>query len=239
VPEETPTNAWVNIIAPLAALPQTLHTDYGLPLTITLAGREISGLPLLFEIVDWPLGQLATNTLPTLVYTPAENFVGADYFTFRVSNSITASRPAQVRINVSATDDTNPPQVLWVSPAHGAQDVAVSAVPLYTDADGPAYAPIIAVGLSKVISASSVTTLTVRLASAAGQVPATVVYDGLLNQALLSPRQPLQGGTLYTVTLSNGIADLAGNALAEYQWQFSTGAAPHHYIYLPVVLKSM
>ncbi len=237
VPEETPTNAWVNLVAPLVALPQTLYTDYGTPLTITLAGREISGLPLTFELVDWPLGAL-TGTLPTLVYTPTENFVGVDDFTFRASNGITTSRSAQVRINVSSAGDADPPQVLWVSPAAGAQDVPILAVSLYTDTIGPAYAPVIAIGFSEVLSASSVTTQTVGLASATGQVTGTVAFDGLFNQATLAPRAPLQSGTTYTVTLSSGITDLAGNPLgANYQWSFNTVGPVWHYVYLPLVLR--
>ncbi|MBP8291248.1 MAG: right-handed parallel beta-helix repeat-containing protein [Caldilineaceae bacterium] len=51
VPEETPTNTWVNLVAPLAAIPQTVATAYQTPLPITLSGREVSGLPLTFAIV--------------------------------------------------------------------------------------------------------------------------------------------------------------------------------------------
>lgn len=238
VPEETPTNVWVNLVAPLAAIPQTLYTDYGMPLTITLAGREISSLPLMFEIVDWPLGAL-TGTLPTLVYTPTENFVGVDDFTFRVSNGITTSRSAQVRINVSPTGDTDPPQVLWVSPSNDAQDVPVPTTPVYTDTLGPVYAPVIVVGFSEVLSASSVTTQTVWLVSATGQVTGTVAFDGLLNQATLAPRAPLQSETIYTVMLESAIADLAGNPLGmSYKWNFTTAGPGWRYVYLPLVLRN-
>jgi len=238
VPEETPTNAWVNLVAPLTALPQTLYTDYGTPLTLTLTGRDVSDLPLTFEVVEWPLGAL-TGTLPTLTYTPTENFVGVDDFTFRVSNSITTSRSAQVRINVSAVGDATPPQVLWVSPSADARDVHAPLTPLYTDALGPAYAPIIAVGFSEVLSSSQVTTQTVRLVNAVGQpVTGTVAFDSLLNQVTLAPRVPLGSGTIYTVTLSSEIADLAGNPLGvDHRWSFHTAAPVWHDVYLPLVLR--
>lgn len=42
VPEETPTNAWVNLVTPLVAEPQSLTTAYMTPLAITLSGREVS-----------------------------------------------------------------------------------------------------------------------------------------------------------------------------------------------------
>lgn len=70
----------------------------------------------------------------------------------------------------------------------------------YTDVDSPAYAPVIAVGFSEVLGASSVTTQSVWLASVAGRVSGTVVYSGRLNQAALTPRNPLQRRATYTVS---------------------------------------
>ena len=45
VPEETPTNPVVNVIQPLVAVPQTLQTNYGRQVTLTLHGVEVSGWP--------------------------------------------------------------------------------------------------------------------------------------------------------------------------------------------------
>ena len=107
VPEETPTNTWVNLVAPLVATPQTLTTGYMKPLTITLSGRKASGPPLTYAVVEQPHGGTLAGTLPNLTYTPIENFTGADSFTFSVRNGASTSRPAQVYITVTAAGDSD------------------------------------------------------------------------------------------------------------------------------------
>ena len=239
VPEETPTNSVVNLIQPLVAVPQDVETNYHQPVTITLEGRSVGALPLTFRLDEPPLVGSLTGTLPELVYTPPENFVSVDGFSFVVSNGITESRPAYVRIVVSSVGDTTPPEVVWTNPADGASDVVESADPIYTDLLGPVYPPVIAIGFSEALSATTVTTQTVHLESAAGVTQASVDFDGLFNLVTLAPRAPLLGDTVYTVTVMSGIADLADNLLGvEYRWHFSTSAPAHSDIYLPLVLRN-
>ena len=239
VPEETPTNSVVNLIQPLAAVPQDVETNYRQPATITLEGRSVGVLPLTFQLDELPLVGSLTGTLPELVYTPPENFASVDGFSFVVSNGITESRPAYVRIVVNSFGDAAPPEVLWTNPADGAQDVVGSDDPVYTDLLGPVYPPVIAIGFSEALSATTVTTQTVRLESAAGVAPASAAYDGLFNQVTLAPRAPLLVDTVYTVTVMSGVADLAGNLLAaEYPWHFSTAGQAYRYVYLPLVLRN-
>ncbi|GAB4404441.1 MAG: hypothetical protein OHK0052_26980 [Anaerolineales bacterium] len=82
VPEETPTNVWLNRVAPLVAESQWVQTNYTAPASVTLGGRDISGLPLTFEIVESPRAGILSGTVPNLTYTPFENFSGYDGFTF-------------------------------------------------------------------------------------------------------------------------------------------------------------
>lgn len=207
------------------------------PLAITLSGREASGLPLTSEIVEPPHGGTLTGAAPNLTYTPDANFTGADGFTFRVSNGTSASRPAQVSIMVTPQGDTMPPEVLWTSPADGATAVFASATPVYTDTVGPAYAPAILVGMSEPLDATTVTTATVTLArEGSAAVAASVAFDGGTNQIVLVPRTALGDGA-YTATVTAGVKDMAGNALAAaHIWRFTVGA-PERYIYLPLVLR--
>jgi uncharacterized repeat protein (TIGR01451 family) len=237
VPEETPTNTWVNLVTPLVAIPQSLTTAYMTPLAITLSGREASGLPLTYEIVDPPHGGTLTGAAPNLTYTPGANFTGADAFTFRVSNGTSASRPAAVQIVVRPAGDTTPPQVLWTSPAADATDVVAPAAPVYTDTVGPAYAPAILIGMSEPLDATTVTSATVTLARAGGAaVAASVAFDGGTNQIVLVPRVALPEAR-YVATATTDIKDMAGNALAAaHIWRFTVGA-PERRIYLPLVLK--
>ncbi len=238
VPEETPTNTWVNLVAPLVAVPQQLATNYTTPLAIALSGREVSGLPLTYEIVDPPHGGTLAGAAPNLTYTPGANFTGSDAFTFRVSNGKSASRPAAVRIAVRPAGDTAPPQVLWTSPTADATGVIAPAAPVYTDTVGPAYAPAILVGMSEPLDATTVTSATVTLARAgSAALAASVAFDGGANQIVLVPRVALTAGR-YAVTVTTGVKDAAGNALAAaHTWRFTIGP-PERRLYLPLVLRA-
>ena len=239
VPEETPTNSVVNLIQPLVAVPQEVETNYHQPVTITLQGLSVGVLPLTFHLDEPPLAGSLTGTLPVLVYTPPENFTGVDGFSFVVSNSITESRPADVRIVVNTLGDTTPPEVVWTDPADGASDVPVSTAPLYTDESGPAYTPFISLGFSEALSATTVTTQSIYLAQAGGSAaPSSVMYDGFYNQVIIVPRVPLQYATTYTVTTTTDVRDAAGNLLTTaHTWHFQTAESPEHSIYLPLILK--
>lgn len=238
VPEETPTNTWVNLVTPLVAIPQSLTTAYMTPLAITLSGREASGLPLTYEIVEPPHGGTLTGVAPNLTYTPGENFTGADGFTFRVSNGASASRPAQVSITVTPQGDTTPPQVLWTTPADGATAIDAPAAPIFTDTVGAAYAPVILIGVNEPLNATSVHSSTVTLVRSSVAVAASARFDGGANQIVLTPRTALTDGK-YTVTVTTDIADVAGNSLAtSYIFHFTVGAPVEgEHIFLPVVQK--
>lgn len=240
VPEETPTNTWVNVVAPLAAIPQEVSTNYITPVSITLTGREASGLPLTFTLIDPPRGGTLTGTPPDLVYTPSENFTGADGFTFTVSNGIMTSRPAQVLIEVSSAGDQKPPQVVWVEPDDGREDVGVITSPSYTDMQGPVYPPAVLAGFSELVWAETVNGQTVSIENEVGQqVSKSVEFDPVRNQVVIRLRQPLEAGKIYTVTLGPGIADLAGNTAAVFSWRFSTTESTNGslMIFLPMIKR--
>lgn len=239
VPEETPTNTWVNLVAPLVAAPQTLSTGYMAPLPVTLSGREISGLPLTYEVDAQPRSGRLSGAAPDLTYTPMENFTGADAFSFRVSNGTSTSRPAQVSITVTPAGDTTPPQVLWTNPEADATDLPVSATAAFTDSIGPAYAPVILAGVSEALDPASVSAATVTLTRSGATIAASAAFNGGANQIVLTPRVALVAGR-YTVTLKTGVTDAAGNGLAEsYVWSFTVGEPVNGgRIYLPVLINT-
>ena len=78
---------------------------------------------------------------------------------------------------------------------------------------------------SEPLRASSVTTATVRLRTAAGDaVPATVAYAAASRTATLTPAAPLVAGGLYTATVA-GVEDVAGNPLPQPgSWTFTVDA---------------
>ncbi|HUV29608.1 MAG TPA: Ig-like domain-containing protein [Acidobacteriota bacterium] len=103
--------------------------------------------------------------------------------------------------------DTTAPRVVSCVPVDGSQGVALDAK--------------ITVTFSEAVAASSVDTSTFKVSDVTG----TVSVDGA--EATFTPDADLSAGTAYTVTLTTGIKDKAGNALAsEYTSTFTTAFAP-------------
>jgi hypothetical protein len=175
--------------------------------------------------------------MPTLTYTPAKDFTGLDGFSFFANNGIQDSRPADVQIHVHPSSaDTRPPEVLWTSPADGGTAVPVPS-PVLTDALGLAFAPFPIIRFSEALSETTVASGTVQLQDDDGaQVPISLQFYGMTNQAVIARRESLPGEAWYTVTVTTGAKDLAGNPLgADYTWSFR--AAWLHRVYLPVTLR--
>jgi hypothetical protein len=228
VPEETPTNTAVNVVQPLAAIPQSVETTYRSAIPITLAGRDVSGTVLSYAIGEEPLNGTLTGTAPSLSYTPAENFTGQDRFTFTVSNGVSESRPADVTVLVQPSSaDTVPPEVLWTYPEDGAVLEEVPTDPLLSDEEGPLYAPSVLVGFSEAMDPNTITDTAVTVRSSGDrEIAALVSWDGMANQAVLVAREPWQAGN-YTATVTTGVRDASGNSLASgFVWSFRVAAAP-------------
>jgi hypothetical protein len=239
VPEETPTNTWVNLVAPLAAIPQNATTAHQTPLPITLGGREVSGLPLTYAIVAPPINGTLSGSAPNVTYTPGENFTGPDSFSFQVSNGTSTSRAAQVLIDVTPTGDATPPLVLWSNPAADATGVMASSSPVFTDTAGPVYAPVILIGISEPLNETTVNGSTVTLARSGGAViAASAAFDGSFSQVVVQPRAALADGE-YVVTMTTVIADSAGNRLATpYTVPFTVGTPViDQRVFLPLIQK--
>jgi hypothetical protein len=66
---------------------------------------------------------------------------------------------------------------------------------------------------------------TVLVKTAAGtQITGTITFNTANDTITFAPTAPLAAATKYTVTLTNGIKDLAGNPLSTTTWSFTTGA---------------
>ena len=222
VPEETRTNATVNVVQPLVAIPQTLETFYRTALPLDLSGGDLFGSPLRYSIIDGPLNGTLSGLPPTLVYMPFENFTGPDWFAFVVANETKRSRPARVTIFVHPSSaDRVPPQVLWTYPEHGSFLHEVPTTPFLQDEHGPLYAPSVRVGFSEAMDPNTITEASVTVTTTTGRQVATLVrWDDVSNQAVALPREPWQDGS-YVATVNTAVRDASGNALpAEHSWSF-------------------
>jgi hypothetical protein len=112
-----------------------------------------------------------------------------------------------------AQADTTPPTITSRTPASGATGVAIGSS--------------IAATFIEAVQSGTLTGTTFTLKNSAGtSIAGTVTYDSTSKTAALKPSGNLAYSTSYTTTLTNGIKDIAGNALATTSWSFTTVAAP-------------
>ena len=121
---------------------------------------------------------------------------------------------ASATITVTRLVDTTPPTVVSTSPIAAATGVAVNAALVAT--------------FNEAMDPASVTTGTITLKDNLNNpIAASVSYDALTLRARLTPSSLLNYSTTYTATLTTGVRDAAGNALAApYVFTFTTGANP-------------
>jgi hypothetical protein len=106
-----------------------------------------------------------------------------------------------------AAGDVTAPTILSSVPANAATLVAVAAVPSVT--------------FSEAMNSSTISASTFTLKAGTTTVPGMVAYSG--TTAAFTPTSPLASNTVYTVTITTGVKDAAGNALASnYSWTFTT-----------------
>ncbi len=110
--------------------------------------------------------------------------------------------------------DTIAPTVISVVPANGAANVATNAT--------------VQVTFSEAMDSSTInaTNVTLKVTTTSVLIPAAVVYNPVTHVATLTPSSPLANATGYTVTVTTGAKDVAGNALASpFNSTFTTAAA--------------
>jgi hypothetical protein len=165
--------------------------------TEVLGTVTYSGVTAIFT----PTSPLAANTLYTaMITTGVEDLAGNALASNYVWSFTTGAAP-----------DITAPAVTLVAPLNNATGVALNTKPAAT--------------FTEAMDVATITTITFTLKHGTTSVLGTVTYSGVT--AILTPTSPLAANTLYTATITTGVEDLAGNALASnYVWSFTTGAAP-------------
>ena len=184
------------------------------PLTFTLTGPGTTAVSAFVTYAA--VGNTATLTpasalKPSTVYTATMATGAADLAGNALASSYVWS------FTTAASTDTTAPTVISTNPAN-----AAAAVPTTASVNAT---------FSKAMDPLTITTATLQLAGPGGAVVnGTVVYDPVNFIATFTPTAALTPATTYTATVTNGAADLSGNALgagiAPNPWSFTTGAAP-------------
>jgi methionine-rich copper-binding protein CopC len=157
-------------------------------------------------------GTLNFNGTNIVTFTPSAPLAQGNY-TLTVNNVKDLggnSMPAPFVITF--TVDTTPPTVTAVSPT-AAQPVATTTA--------------VQVTFSELMDVNTINTNTIQLRNSGTNalVPAVVTYNSTTNVATLTPSGPLSNATNYTVIVTTGVKDAAGNPLAvQFQSAFTTVA---------------
>jgi len=106
-------------------------------------------------------------------------------------------------VTVDDSLDVTPPTVVSTTPSGGASQVPVDTSP-------------IEIAFSDSMTTATITTANITLTGAtSGAVAGTVFYDSAALKAFFFPAAYLSNAELYTLVVSTGVTDDAGNALAE------------------------
>jgi len=179
---------------------------------VTLDGKDITAkLPSdkLKVVRPWEV-KAGQKTILTLDFD-------ADKFVVLTGNDQAQVKPV-IKLEVSQgerplkklTPDTTPPAVTLTINTNGATDVPINTK--------------VGIFFSEAMDPSTLNTSTFTLKQGATPVAGTVTYVGVA--AAFAPAANLEPNTEYTATITTGVKDLAGNALAStYIWKWKTSAA--------------
>lgn len=175
------------------------------PSTFTLSGG-VTG-----TVSYDPVNKIAT-------FTPSSNLAYSTTYTATVTIGVKDSAGNPMGSNYTwnfttgEAPDTTPPTVSSATPADTGTGVAINSA--------------ISVTFSEEMMASTITSFTFTL-SGSGGITGTVTYDSVNKVATFTPSSNLAYSTTYTVTITTGVTDMAGNPMASNStWTFTTEAAP-------------
>ncbi len=154
----------------------------------------------------------------TATFTPSAPLAFATTYTATVTTAVTdlaANRLAANRtwsFTTGAAPDTAPPTVSSTAPVNNATAVPVSST--------------VAATFSEAMKASTISTANFQLRQGTNDIPGTVTLNGAGTTATFQPSSPLSNSATYTATVTTGVQDAAGNAMAANRtWSFTTSAA--------------
>ncbi len=183
----------------------TTLTTSTFTLVVTSSGTPVSGTVGVSgsTATFTPSAALAGSTQYTATITTGARDVAGNALASNFTWSFTTTAPP----------DTTPPTVISITPSSGATGVAIGAAPTAS--------------FSEPMNNATLTTSTFTLVVASSGVPVSGTVTTSANTATFTPSGNLLNSTQYQATITTGVSDLAGNALAtNVSWTFTTSAAP-------------
>jgi hypothetical protein len=153
----------------------------------------------------------------TATFTPSAPLASLTTYTATITTGAKDTNGNAVAANFNwtfSTADIVPPTVLAVVPTNNSTNVATNTTVLIT--------------FSEAMDATTIngTNITLKNTGTSAAVAGTVTYNSGSHAATFTPNVPLANGTGYTVTVTTGVKDAAGNAMAtQFTSTFSTAAA--------------
>jgi methionine-rich copper-binding protein CopC len=148
----------------------------------------------------------------TATFTPSASLAFSTTYALRVQTRVkdVAGNALAAAFNSSFTTgagDTTPPTITGNTPANGATNVVITVAPTVT--------------FSEAMDAATIntTTVTLKVTATGSSVAGTVSYNSGTKTATFTPSSTLSYSTGYTLTVTTGVKDVAGNAMAS---QFSS-----------------
>ncbi len=150
-------------------------------------------------------------------FTPTAAFTDGAYNITLTTGIKDAASPTPNALDMSHSWsfilDTVAPVVASTSPANNTSDISITS-PItinFTELNN--------------MLASSMNSATVYISDGSQNIPASISYDSTAKKLTLTPATGLDFSMPYTVTLTSGVTDLAGNALGQYSFSFTTQVA--------------
>jgi len=242
-----PTHRSIRIRASISAFSHTVShtlTDGASTLTVTMPEALGDLVAPLLSVTSHTSGMLVKTEAITLTGTASDAgrgdsgiqqvtingvpAIGGSALTDETAfwSSDIALSPGTNTITVTATDNavTHNPNTQTLAITYDVMSPTVTQTYPPASTSGIAVNSTISVQFDETMDPASFTTET--FFNARG-LPGTVSYDSASRTASFTPDAPLSYQTAYTFTLTTGIRDAAGNALASpVTWTFTTQAAP-------------
>ena len=231
VTDETPANNATGVLTSTAAISATLNQAVA-PIAGTSSFTLTCAAPCVNATGVVSLD--ATNTIATFTLTPGTTLAPLTLYTATItgaaslSTGVTMTAPfSWTFTTVGTPTDLTRPQVLLTSPVTTTPGPTLGV---------PSNSAITAIFTKNLAPATvSAATFTVTCTAPCVTPTGTVSYTAAARTAVFTPAAALTVGDTYTATLTTGITDVAGNALAgnqaalpaasDYIWTFTVAAA--------------